>query len=158
MRRAVCAAALCLALVLAVAAPAGAATADKQDKCFGGATIVGFVGDGAMAEARVSVSLKGATGVEGEPDYVPAYGWVNCASDVPGLSFTFETSDLDITADGIGWATGYIADGTRYDVLVLDGGTPGIGLDEVWLIHYAPEGPAVSFWSVVAGNLSVQNK
>jgi len=145
-------------MVLAMAAPAWAETADKQDKCFGGATIVGFAGDGAMAEARVSVSLKGATGVEGAPDYVPPLGWVNFASDVPGLSFTFETSDLDITSDGIGWATGFGADGTEYDILVLDGGTPGIGLDEVWLIHYGPEGPAVSFWSVVAGNLSVQNK
>lgn len=157
MRRMLCGVALSCAILFGVVGSAGAVPADKAGKCVGSASLMRVVGD-VEQTAKLDVSFRSAVGVPGDADYEPASGTITFKSTEPGMSFSMPVSAVDITDFGIAWASGTSDIGLDFDVLIWDQGTPGAGVDEVYIVCKTPEGNYPTFWSVTSGNLLVRAK
>lgn len=155
-----------LVAVLAVAlATTGAGIASAAAKpsvptrAFGSADIyceAFHTGEGQLGVGTLEMEAQAASGDPARKNYRPATGYATLVSDVPVFNFTFVADEVDFRSGGLTAVRGNAADGTRWSVLVIDGGTPGTLYDQVWITRYDPLGNQASIWYLTSGDFVVR--
>lgn len=118
-----------VALVCVLALPVAAA-ADTVEKATGGASIASSAGS-----ANINLTVFASDNEE------PPSGRVRVSStDAPACNFEFIPKAVQAYPGAL-LINGCEADGRPWTVRVLDGGSSGACLDEVWTIRYESDGP-----------------